>query len=94
VALSAYSEGAPDELYVRGVKRPLDPLLAFAGFRSWKSFERGAAYFSVTSEGDMLTIIPSAPAPRGGFLHEPAKAVRCEATAEAVGAAVLSYPIP
>lgn len=48
-ALAAYGENAPGQLYVRGVKRPPDPLLKFAGHRSWKALEKNAQYFTVSA---------------------------------------------
>lgn len=51
-ALAAYGENAPGQLYVRGVKRPPDPLLKFTGHRSWKALEKNAQYFTVSAQGE------------------------------------------
>jgi hypothetical protein len=88
-ALDAYREGVPGELYVRGVKRPPDPFLAFTKARSWKQFERGTNYFLITADDSEVEIIPSTPAAKGGFLHRPNDAARCPAQADKIGRALL-----
>jgi hypothetical protein len=89
VALAAYKENVPGRLYVRGVKQPPDPLLAFARFRSRKAFERDARHFLVTSDDKTVEITPTIPGPTGGFLHQPASTVRCASSADAVGSTLL-----
>jgi len=76
-ALAAYRDGVPGEMYVKGVKRPVSPFLVFSGFRSWKSFERGATYFSVSNFDSEVTITPSIAAPKGGYLHQPEHSISC-----------------
>jgi hypothetical protein len=66
-ALAAYRENVPGQLYVRGVKRPLHRLLAFAGYRSWKAFEKNAQHFSVSAQANKARVTPSVPNKTGGF---------------------------
>jgi hypothetical protein len=66
-ALAAYRENMPGQLYVRGVKRPLDRLLTFAGYRSWKAFEKNAQHFSVSAQANKARVTPSIPNKTGGF---------------------------
>jgi len=70
-ALAAYQEGVQGKTYVRGIKQPPDPFLTYSGFKSWGAFEKGARYFSVSSNGSEIQITPSVPAPKGGYLHQP-----------------------
>jgi hypothetical protein len=93
LALNSYREGVPGELYVRGVKRPLDPFLVFTKLRSWKKLEQGANYFSIMLTDSEIEIIPSTPAAKGGFLHRPKDSVRCAATAEQVARALLELAL-
>ncbi|HEY6185667.1 MAG TPA: hypothetical protein VIW67_25730 [Terriglobales bacterium] len=88
-ALATFREGVPGKTYVRGVKQPPDPFLVYSGFKSWGAFERGARYFSVSSDGPEIQIIPGSPAPKGGYLHQPDRAVRIPAQADHVGRALL-----
>jgi hypothetical protein len=88
-ALAAFREGTAGKTYVRGVKQPPDPFLAFAGFKSWGAFEKGVRHFSVSSAGPDVQITPSIPAPKGGHLHLPDKAVRVSAQADQIGRALL-----
>jgi hypothetical protein len=88
-ALAAFREGVPGKTYVRGVKQPPDPFLAFAGFKSWSAFEKGTRHFSVSNSGAEVQITPSIPAPKGGHLHQPDKAVRVPAQADQIGRALL-----
>jgi hypothetical protein len=66
-----------------------DPFLVFAGFKSWGAFEKGVRHFSVSSAGPEIQITPSIPAPKGGHLHLPDKAVRVSAQADQIGRALL-----
>lgn len=88
-ALAAYREGVPGKTYVRGVKQPPDPFLTFAGFKSWNAFEKGGRHFSISENGSELQITPSIPAPEGGHLHQPNKALHVPAHAEQIGRALL-----
>lgn len=74
---------------MRGVKQPLDPFLAFAGFKSWRAFEKGVRHFSISTTDYGLQITPSVPAPKGGYLYEPDKAVRVPAQADEIGRILL-----
>jgi hypothetical protein len=87
-ALAAFREGIPGKTYVRGIKQPPDPFLVFAGFKSWGTFEKGAQHFSVSSNGSEIQIIPSRPARKGGYLHQPDRAVRVPVHAEEIGRAL------
>lgn len=84
-ALSAYRENIPGKTYVRGVKEPPHPFLVFSGFKSWKAFEKGARYFMISDTGPQIESIPTVPAEKGGYLHQPDKAIRCQAQPEAIG---------
>src|SRR5256885_9377623 len=88
-ALAAFREGVPGKTYVRGVKQSPDLFLAFAGFKSYGAFEKGVRHFSVSSAGPEIQITPSIPAPKGGHLHLPGKAVRVSAQAGQNGRALL-----
>ena len=88
-ALAAYREGVPGKTYVRGVKQPRDPFLTYSGFKSWNAFEKAARYFSISSNGSEIQIIPSVPAPKGGYLHQPDCAIRIPVNAEQIGRALL-----
>lgn len=88
-ALAAFREGVPGKTYVRGVKQPPDPFLIFAGFKSWGAFEKGVRYFSISSTGSEIQITPGIPAPKGGHLHQPDKAVRVPPHADQIGRALL-----
>lgn len=87
--LDAYRENVPGTTYVRGVKEPPHPLLVFAGFKSWKAFEKGTTYFMISDLGHEIEITPTVPAEKGGYLHQPDKALRCQAQPEAIGALLL-----
>jgi hypothetical protein len=88
-AMAAYRENIPGKTYVRGVKEPPHPFLLFAGFKSWKAFEKGAGYFMISDTGSEIEITPGVPAEKGGYLHQPDKAVRCLAQPEAIGILLL-----
>ena len=88
-ALDSYHENTPGKTYVRGVRQPLSPFLAFAGFRSWKAFEKGAQHFSISSDDSQVEITPSVSRPQGGYLHQPERAVRCRAHAGQIGGLLL-----
>lgn len=88
-ALAAYQEGVQGKTYVRGIKQPPDPFLTYSGFKSWGAFEKGARYFSVSSNGSEIQITPSVPAPKGGYLHQPNLAIRIPAHADQIGRALL-----
>jgi hypothetical protein len=88
-ALAAFREGVPGKTFVRGVKHPPDPFLAFAGFKSWRAFEKGVRHFSISTTDYGLQITPSVPAPKGGYLYEPDKAVRVPAQADEIGRILL-----
>ena len=63
-----------------------DAILQFSGYRSWRAFERDSFDFTVGLDGDdRVTIIPSDPAPKGGFLHRPDKARTCRMNADEIG---------
>ena len=87
-ALAAFREGIPGKTYPRGVKQPLDPFLIFAGFKSWRAFEKGAHYFWVSVTANEVEIIPSIPAAKGGYLHQSEKAVRVPARSDQIGRAL------
>jgi hypothetical protein len=91
-ALSAYRENVPGTTYVRGakVRSQPHPFLLFAGFKSWKAFEKGATYFNVSEKNGRAEIIPSMAAPRGGYLHQPERAVYCPLSAEEIGSCVVT----
>jgi len=88
-ALAAYRENIPGKTYVRGVKEPPHPLLVFAGLKSWKAFEKGTICFMISDLGHEIEITPTVPAEKGGYLHQPDKALRCQAQPEAIGALLL-----
>jgi hypothetical protein len=88
-ALAAYREGVPGRPYVRGAKRPPDPFLLSTGFKSWKAFEDGAKYFSVSEKDGHTEIIPTSAAPKGGYLFHPDRAVFCLSNAEEIGRCLL-----
>ena len=88
-AFAAYQEGTPGTPYVRGVRRPLDPFLRFAGFKSWKGFEKGAQLFIVLDRGEHIEILPSVPGPTGGFLHQPDRTLRCSRNVDEIGRALI-----
>jgi hypothetical protein len=88
-ALASYHENAPGKLYVRGVKHAPSPFLIFSGFKSWRAFEKGATHFSVSNHDSVIEFTPSIPAPKGGFLHQPQKAVQCAALPAEVGRLLL-----
>jgi hypothetical protein len=87
--LRAYRENVPGRYYVRGEKNPPDPVLKALGFRSWRALERGASSFSIESDTTRVEIVPSVPAPKGGFLHQPDQKVRCAPVAGEIGRALL-----
>jgi hypothetical protein len=88
-ALAAYRENIPGKTYVRGVKEPPHPFLLFAGFKSWKAFEKGASNFMISDVGHEIEIMPTVSAEKGGYLHQPDKALRCQAQPEAIGSLLL-----
>lgn len=88
-ALSGYRENIPGKTYVRGVKEPPHPFLVFSGLKSWKAFEKGARCFMIAETGPQVESIPTVPAEKGGYLHQPDKARRCPAQPEAIGALLL-----
>ena len=88
-ALESYRDGVPGRKYIRGVKQPPDPLLVFSGFRSWRAFEKGASYVSISINDSEIEITPSVPSPKGGYLHRPEKAVRCQVNPEEIGSLLL-----
>lgn len=88
-ALDSYREGVPGRKYVRGVKQPPDPLLVFAGFRSWRAFEKGATHLSITRNDSEVEITPSVASPKGGYLYVPERAARCQANPEEIGGLLL-----
>jgi hypothetical protein len=88
-ALAAYRENAPGQLYVRGVKRPPDPLLTFTRHRSWKALERDAQYFTVLAQGSTARVAPSIPNKTGGFLHLPHQGIETALTPDEIGSAIL-----
>jgi hypothetical protein len=87
--LAAYRENIPGKTYVRGLKEPTHPFLVFAGFKSWKAFEKGATCFMISDSGPGIEIRPSVPTEKGGYVHQPDKSIRCAAEAEAIGALLL-----
>ncbi len=89
-ALASYREKVPGKTFIRGVKQPPDPFLTFAGFKSWGAFERGARHFSISSKGTEVEIMPSVPGEQGGYLHQPARAVRCHGQPEQIGGCLLA----
>jgi|SRR5262245_11629665 len=88
-ALAAFREGVPGKTYVRGVKPPPDPFLVFAGFKSWGAFEKGVQHFSISTAGAEVQITPSIPAPQGGHLYQPEKALRVPAEPDQIGQVLL-----
>jgi hypothetical protein len=91
--LAAYRENIPGKTYVRGVKEPPHPFLVFAGFKSWKAFEKGATYFMISDSGAGIEITPSVPADKGGYSHQPDKSIRCPAEPEAIGALLVQQAL-
>jgi hypothetical protein len=89
-SLAAYRENLPGKTYVRGVKEPPHPFLVFAGSKSWKAFEKGAVYFMISDTGPEIEIMPSVPGEKGGYSHQPDKAIRCPAQPEPLGAMLLA----
>jgi hypothetical protein len=87
--LDSCRENVPAKTYVRGVKRPPSPFLAFAGFRSWKAFEKGAQHFLISSDDSEIEVTPGAPRQQGGYAHQPHRAVRCPAQADQIGSLLL-----
>jgi hypothetical protein len=65
-----------------------DRVLQFVGYKSWNAFERAAIRIEVENDGDTVKLIPTNSAPRGGFLHDPANAVKCGLQAEEIGKAL------
>ena len=88
-ALAAYRENIPGTTYVRGAKVPPHPFLLFAGFKSWKAFEKGTTYVMVADTDGRVEIVPSIAGSRGGYLHQPDRAVHCSLNAEEIGRRVL-----
>jgi hypothetical protein len=91
VALEAFRRGVPGETYVRGAKRPPSPFLIVAAARSWKEFEKGSRLFVIShTDGEIrITITPTIPAPKGGYLHQPDRDVSVPLDAEVIGRALL-----
>lgn len=92
-ALDSYRESVPGRKYVRGVKQPPDPLLVFSGFRSWRAFEKGASHVSISRNGSEVEITPSVPRPKGGYLYQPERAVRCQVNPEEIGNLLLEQAL-
>jgi len=84
-AFAAYREGTPGTTYLRGTKPPRDPFLRFAGFKSWRAFEKGARLFVVLDRGEHIEILPSMAGATGGFLHQPDWTLRCSRNVEELG---------
>lgn len=93
LALESYREKVPGKTFVRGQKPPPDPFLVFSGFKSWGIFEKGAQHFTISSNGSEIEIIPSIPAPKGGYLHQPDKTIRCRAEAAEIGDLLLGQTL-
>jgi hypothetical protein len=89
-ALAAYRENIPGTTYVRGARLPPHSFLLFAGFKSWKAFEKGATYLMVSEKNGRAEIVPSIAAPKGGYLHQPERAVHCPLIAEEIGSCINS----
>ena len=87
--LAAYRDNVPVTLYVRGVKQPPSQFLAFAGFKSWRAFERGTTYFMIERIDGRIRITPTVAASKGGYLHLPDRGVLCQASAEEIGGCLL-----
>lgn len=87
--LNSCRENVPAKTYVRGVRQPLSPFLAFAGFRSRKSFEKGAQHFLISSDDSEIEVTPGVHRQQGGYLHQPERAVRCQAQADQIGSLLL-----
>ena len=64
---------------------PPDRVLPFVGYKSWGAFERAAIRIQVRNDGERVTVTPTDPAPRGGFLFDPDSAVECGLQAEEIG---------
>jgi hypothetical protein len=88
-ALAAYRDNIPGTTYVRGAKLPPHPFLLFAGFKSWKAFEKGTTYFMVAETEGRAEIVPSTAGSKGGYLHHPDRAVHCPLNADEIGSRVL-----
>jgi hypothetical protein len=88
-ALAAYRGSIPGTTYVRGAKLPPHPFLLFAGFKSWKAFEKDTTYFMVAETDGHAEIVPSTAGSKGGYLHHPDWAVHCPLNAEEIGSRVL-----
>ena len=84
-AFAAYRTDAPARLYVRGTKSPPDAFLLFAGFKSWKAFEKGATYFMLSAIESGIEITPTTAGAKGGYLHHPEQAIRCSREADDIG---------
>jgi hypothetical protein len=88
-ALASYRENAPGRTYIRGEKQPPSPFLLFSGFRSWRALEKGALHFSISSNDSEVEITPSVQRPKGGYLHQPERTVRCQAQPGPIGSLLL-----
>jgi hypothetical protein len=88
-ALVSYRENVPGRTYIRGEEQPPSPFLLFSGFRSWRAFEKGALHFSISSNDSEMEITPSVQRPKGGYLHQPERTVRCQAQPGPIGSFLL-----
>lgn len=63
-------------------------ILKLAGYRSWRAFERDAIAVEIYEDKKEVVLIPTDPAPTGGFLHDPDNSVSCAHDAEEIGIAL------
>jgi hypothetical protein len=90
-APDSYRENVPGKTHVRAVRQPLSLFLAFSGFRSWKSFQKGNQHFSTSSEDCGVEVTPIASRQQGGHWHQPQKAVRYRAQAGQIRSLLLEH---
>lgn len=71
------------------VKNFTAKVTAFTGYRSVRKFERDSINFSIRSDDSKVTIIPTNPRAKGGFLHDPSNSIICSMDPEEIGTALL-----
>ena len=65
-----------------------DPVLQFAGVRTWGQLERNSHCILIREEAGSITSIPTRHAQGGGYDHLNELAIHCQAIPEEIGAAV------
>jgi len=84
-ALSLYRKNIPPH---GPLGRKPDPILEFAGVRTWGQLERRSRCISISEESGSVTVGPTRRPPEGGYNHLDKLAIHCRAVPEEIGAAV------